>query len=208
MRKIALCIIAALVCQMAVAQERTGAITQYKEFKPAVILLSNGKIFRQPLANIFLKNSSLLYNSGDKTMEANMDNILSVTFDDRQYIKIDTILAYKVDSVGSDALYKATVIDLVSYKNQLLNNRQITSLDLGDQISYSNVDISTEEDHLFPLVDKFFFRYKDQFVRVHERDIQRLLPKDKRRLFKSYISVPGFSWTDEKSLLNLLKGIQ
>ena len=197
-----------MVCQQAAAQVRTGAITQYKAFKPAIILLSNGKTLRQPLANIFLKNSSLLYNSGTQTMEANMANIMSVTFDDRQYIKIDTILAYKVDSVGEDALYKATVIDLVSYKNQLLNNRQITSLDLGDQISYSNVDISTEEDHLFPLIDKFFYRYKGKFVKVHERDIQHILPKEKRRLFKSYISVPGFSWTDEQSLLNLLRGIQ
>ena len=198
----------ATCCLQAAAQVRTGSITQYKEFKPATILLSNGQIFRQPLANIFLKNSSLLYNSGSQTKEANMANIQSVTFDDRQYIKIDTILAYQVDTVGHDALYKATVIDLVAYKTLLLNNRQITSLDLGEQISYANVDISTEEDHLFPLVDKFFYRYKDKFIKVHEREILRVLPKDKRRIFKSYISLPGFSWTDEQSLLNLLKGIQ
>lgn len=208
MKKNLLFIIIFAVALQAAAQQKTGGATVYKQFKPATIQLASGQIVRQPLANIFLKNSSLLYMSHDRAMEANMKNILAVTFDDRKYVKIDSVLAYVVDSLNGDVLYKATVIDLVSYKANLLNNRNITSLDLGEQISYSNVDISNEDDFLFPLVDLYYYRYHGQFVRVHERNLSRIIPKEKRRLMKTLIGQEAFSWTDEKSLMELLKWIQ
>ena len=208
MKRLSLFIITCMVVLSAFAQQKTGGATVYKQFKPATIQLTNGQVITQPLANIFLKNSSLLYMKGENAMEANLNNILSVTFDDRKYVKIDSLLVYLVDSVGKDALYKATVIDLVSYKTNLLNNRNITSLDLGEQISYANVDISNEDDYLFPLIDIYYYRYHGQYVKVHERNLSRIIPKDKKRMMKTLIGQDSFSWTDEKSLLELLKWIQ
>ena len=137
-----------------------------------------------------------------------MDNIVSVQFDDRLYVKIDSLLCYEVDTVGQDALYRATIIDMKSYQQQLRNNQVITSMDLGDQISTATIDISTEDDFKFPLIDIFYFRYKGKYVRTHERHLGRILPKEKKRILKTYMSLPDFNWTDEKSLLNLLKGLQ
>ena len=92
MRKSSLFIIMMLVAQTLCAQIRTTQLTAYKQFKPSTITLKDGRELKQPLTNIFLKNSSLLYMSGANSMEANMENILSVKFDDRFYIKIDTML--------------------------------------------------------------------------------------------------------------------
>ena len=201
-------IIMILTVQSLFGQVRTPKLTAYKQFKPSVILLKDGRQLKQPLTNIFLKNSSLLYLRGTQSMEANMDNIVSVQFDDRMYVKIDSLLCYQVDTVGNDALYRATIIDLPAYKQQLKNNQVITSMDLGDQISTATIDISSEDDYLFPLIDIYYFRLKGQYVRTHERHLGRILNKEQKRIMKTFVTMPDFSWTDEKSLLRLLKGLQ
>ena len=143
-----------------------------------------------------------------------MDNIISVKFEDRLYVKIDTLLCYEVDSVGSDALYCATIIDFPAYQANLKNSQVISNLDfsfagsLGGQISTATVDLSNEEDRLFPLIDIFYYRLNGKFVRVHERVLERLLPKEKRRMLRTYENMDGFSWTDKDSLLKLLKAIR
>ena len=197
-----------LVAQSLSAQIRTEKLTVYKQFKPSTIMLKDGRELKQPLTNIFLKNSSLLYMNGTNSMEANMDNIISVKFDDRQYIKIDTMLYYLVDTIGNDALYRATVMDMPAYYQQLRNNKVITNIDFGDQIQTSHIDISTEDDYKFPLIDLFYYRYNGEFVRTHERNLGRILPKEKQRMLKTFVNLPDFSWTDEESLLKLLKALQ
>ena len=208
MRTSTLFIIMMLVAQSLSAQIRTEKLTVYKQFKPSTIILKDGRELKQPLTNIFLKNSSLLYMNGTNSMEANMDNIISVKFDDRQYIKIDTMLYYLVDTIGNDALYRATVMDMPAYYQQLRNNKVITNIDFGDQIQTSHIDISTEDDYKFPLIDLFYYRYNGEFVRTHERNLGRILPKEKQRMLMTFVNLPDFSWTDEESLLKLLKALQ
>jgi hypothetical protein len=190
------------------AQQVTPALTVYKEFRPAKVMLADGKILNLSLANIFLKNSSLLYKSGLETKEANMNTVLRVDFKDRSYLRIDTLLAYQVDTVGHDVLYCAQMIDMESYRQQIANNREITSLDLNDMIGYTTVDLQNEQDIHFPIKNVFIFRINGNFVVAHERSLKRLLKKEKRRILASAIAMPGFSRNDEKSLMNLLKMIQ
>lgn len=197
------------IAQSLVAQDKTYGVTVYKNFKPATITLADGRTLVQPLANVFLKNSTLLYpNSSGMTMEANMANIISVKFDDRQYIKIDTLLAFQVDTIGHDALYCATVIDMDTYKQNLKNNLVLTDISFSDMIATTSVDLNNEGDYMFPLINLYYFRLNGKFVHCHDRTLGLALGKEKKRIMKSYISLPGFSWTDEKSLLNLLKGLQ
>lgn len=202
-------IIMMFTAQSMFAQDKTYGLTVYEGYKPATITLADGRTIKQPLANIFLKNSSLLYlNSAGATMEANMSNIISVKFDDRQYIKIDSLLAYQVDTVGHDALYCATVIDMVAYRQNLRNSQMITDISLGDQLSTTSMDLSNETDRMFPLINIYIYRLGGKFVRCHERILGNMLDKEKRRMMRTYIALPDFSWTDDKSLLKLLKGLQ
>ena len=196
------------IAQSLVAQDKTYGVTVYKNFKPAKITLTDGRTLVQPLANIFLKNSTLLYpSSNGTTMEANMANIISVKFDDRLYIKIDSLLAYQVDTVGHNALYCATVIDMAAYQQNLKNNQVFTDISFGDMVGTTSVDLNNEGDYMFPLINLYYFRLNGKFVRCHERTLGLVLGKEKKRIMKSYIALPDFSWTDEKSLLNLLKGL-
>ena len=209
MKTSTLFIIMMFAVQSIFAQDKTYGLTVYEGYKPAIITLADGRKINQPLANVFLKNSSLLYlSSTGATMEANMSNIVSVKFDDRQYIKIDSLLAYQVDTIGHDALYCATVIDMVAYRQNLRNNQVITDISLGDQISTTSVDLSNETDHMFPLINIYIYRLGGKFVRCHERTLGNMLSKEKKRMMRTYMTLPDFSWTDDKSLLKLLKGLQ
>ena len=188
--------------------QTTPAVTVYKEFRPATIHLADGRLLKVSLANIFLKNSSLLYKSGVDTKEANLKTLTQVDFEDRSYYKIDSLLAYQVDTIGNDALYCAQKIDFVAWRQMVANNSVLSSLDLGDMIGYSYAELADEQDLHFPIIQLYFFRLNGKFVLAHERNLKRVLNKEKRRLMETMMIDKSFSWTDEQSLLKLLKTIQ
>lgn len=195
------------------AQEVTPQLTVFPEFRPATAYMADGKKLEIPMANIFLKNSSLLYISGELTKEANTRNLLRVDFKDCTYIRIDSVLAYRVDTVGSNALFCAKVLDLKAYKQLLVNNQNITNLDLNDLTSmnmfqFTTIDLEDTKDIHFPVIPLYYFRINDQFVFVHERHLKRFFNKENRRRMESVMNLPDFSWTDEKSLLKILEVIQ
>ncbi len=208
MKLYSLFIITLISVQSAFGQDRTTKLTVYPEFKPSVIELADGRILKEKFTNIFLKNSSLLYMSGTVTKEAYMANIKSVKFDDRLYVKVDTLLAYEVDSVGNDALYCATVIDQEAYRQNLRNNQVMTNISLSDQVSTTSVDLSNEDDYLFPLINIYYYRLNGKFVRCHDRSLSNVLNKEKKRMLRTFVHMDDFSWSDQKSLIELLKRLQ
>ena len=144
------------------AQEKsqiTASLTAYPDFRPATVYMANGKKVNVALANIFLKNSSLLYvNSKGTPMEADTKTLLRVDFSDRSYFRVDTLMAYPVDTVGTNGLFCAWVIDLVAYRQTVRNNTNITNLDLSstNMINYSTLDVSDIE--ALPLIPIYYFK--------------------------------------------------
>lgn len=190
------------------AQTTTTSLTEYQSFQPATIHLVDGKKLKVGFANIFLKNSSLLYMSGQDTKEANLKTLTKVEFKDRTYYRIDSVLAYQVDTINHQPLYCAKRIDVVAWRGMLINNRQLSNIDLGDMITYSANNLADQQDIHFPLINVYYLQINGKYVLAHERNLKRALDKEKRRLMESVMSEPGFSWTSEASLLKLLKYIQ
>lgn len=214
MKKLVLSATVLLMAALRVAaQEVTPQLTVFPEFRPATATMADGKKMDIPMANIFLKNSSLLYISGELTKEANTKNLLRVDFKDRSYIRIDSVLAYQVDTVGKNALFCAKVLDLKAYKQLLINNSNITNLNMNDLLSmnmlqYTTVDIGDTQDIHFPVIPLYYYRINDKFVLVHERHLKRFFDKENRRRMESVMNMPGFSWTNEKFLLKILEVIK
>lgn len=179
--------------------------TAFDSFAPAEILMKNGQTVRTRQANIFLKNSSLLFKRGNVNMEADMDNILTVDLQGRHYIKVDTLLAYVVDTVGQSRLLCATTIDMPSYVTQIQNNRQITNLEMVNMVNVTTMDLSSDEDRTFPLINNYFFETNGKFVHADERSVTRNIAKSKRRDLKVIMSMPDFSWGNTQSLMEILK---
>ena len=195
------------------AQEVTPQLTAFPEFRPATVYMADGKKMEIPMANIFLKNSSLLYISGDLTKEANIKNLLRVDFKDRSYIRIDSVLAYQIDTVGSNALFCAKVLDLKAYQQLIRNNSNITNLDLNDlssmnMLQFTTIDLQDTKDIHFPVIPIYYYRIGNKFVLVHERHLKRAFDKENRRRMESVMNLPGFSWTNEEYLLKILEIIQ
>lgn len=192
----------------ATAQPTTTSLTAYKAFQPATIHLLDGRKLKVEFANIFLKNSGLLYISGQDTKEANLKTMTKVEFKDRTYYRIDSVLAYQVDTINNQQLYCAPRIDVEAWRGLLINNRQLSNISLGDMVTYSATELVDKQDIHFPLINIYYFKIDDKYVLAHERNLKRILDKEKRRLMTSVMSEPNFSWTNETSLLKLLKYIQ
>ena len=210
MKRIALVITIVLLATLkAAAQEQqiTSAITVYPNFRPATVILTDGRKLEVPLAN-------MLYMSGDDIKEANMSAILRAEFEDRTYIRIDSMLCYQVDSIGDDALFSTKVIDINAYKQSRANSANITNLDLtaltstSSSLSYNTIEATDISELQFPIEQLYFYRLDDKFVRVHERHLKRALPKEKRLIMESVMNMPGFTWTNEKYLMMILEKIQ
>lgn len=216
MKRITLVITILLATLKVAAQEQeiTTAITVFPNFQPATVYLTSGRKMEIPLANIFLKNGALLYMSGDDIKEANMKTLLRAEFGDKVYIRIDSMLAYQVDSIGDNALFRAKIIDIKAYKQSRANSANITNLDLSyltdtsASLSYNTIEATDKSELQFPVESVYFFRLDDQFIRVHERTLKRTLPKEKRRVMESVMNMPGFSWTNEKYLMMILEKIK
>lgn len=189
------------------AQKRTVMPVVYRQYRPAIITFTDGHKSKNMYTNVFLKNGSLLFLKGEVPMEANMDNILAVDFEDRKFVSINKQLGYLIDFVGSNALYCIELFDKDTYERNLKNNVNISSMDLGDQISMSYIDLNNEEDYKLPVFRHFYFLYKGEFVKVHERELSKKLKKEGKTMMERIVALPDFSWQNEKSLMQLLKAI-
>jgi hypothetical protein len=197
-----------LMLETVQAQDNTYNLTVYREFKPAVLHMASGRDIKNSFTNIFLKNGALLYKQGLTTMELNMNTIVGADFGKDRYLKIDNMLALEVDSVGENKLYRVSIIDMDSYIKAKRNDVNITNLDLGsDQLAYTTIDLEAQEGQQLPIIYHYYYLYKGKIVKVHEREISRILPKDKKRIYRTIISMDGFQWTDQGSLMTLLKAI-
>ncbi len=180
----------------------------FATFRPAVVTLANGKTVNAPQANVFLKGSVLVYrNPQGRVMEANRRTVRSVDFAERHYERIDTMLYWRVDTVGSNALYCATYIDMLSLRQQILNSRNMTDVQMNSLMLSSTALTANDEDFDLPYTNVYYYRYRGKWVRVHERDIDHALPRNKRQAYKLALSMPAFSWSDPHSLLELLRSI-
>ena len=208
MKKLVLFLLLTTAALTMTAQPTTTSLTVYQSFQPATIHLVDGRKLKVDHANIFLKNSGLLYISGHDTKEANLKTMAKVEFKDRTYYRIDSVLAYQVDTVNHQELYCAPRIDVVAWRGLLINNRQLSNIDLGEMVTYSATELVDRQDIHFPLINLYYLKIDGKYVLAHERNLKRVLDKEKRRLMASVMSEPGFSWTSEASLLKLLKYIQ
>lgn len=183
-------------------------VTAYPSWQAALITLANGKVVRAPKANIFLKRSSLIYlNSREKTMEVPTYNIKTVDFADRHYVRIDSMLYWRVDTVGKNALYCCARIDAEGLKQQMINSRDFTNVQLGSEFLNTTTLDAHESDFDYPIDYVYYYYFKDKWVRVYDRGVWKIIPKKKRDIYKEVTTQADFTWSNAASLMTLLRKI-
>lgn len=189
------------------AQKTAGfsaTTTLYEEYQPARITLTDGRVINQKQANVFLKNARLLFKRGMFDMEANMAQIAAVDFADKSFVKLDTMLVTVVDTVGDKKILCATTIDIEAYRQRAANDKVLTNLTLGEQVSTTTIDLAPSDELKYPLVNDYYFLIDGKAIEVHERTISRMLDKEKRRMLKTFMMQPDFDWSDRGYLHKIL----
>ena len=182
-----------------------GRTTLYPTFSPATVDLADGRVVKERNANIFLKNSTLVFKSGNVVKKVRTSLISKVEFADATYYRVDTLLASVVDSVQGRALYKASIIDIEAYNALMTANSSVTDVVVAEYVSVGSVERTATEDKDYPLIDYYFMDFQGKQVLMEDRKLYRMVPKEKRRLYKNTISAPDFSWTSPKSLCKLME---
>lgn len=207
-RAIMLCYLVSLLPCAAMAQsENTSTVMAYPDYRQAQVKLTDGRTIKVPKANVFLKHSTLVYKTGNSVKEANMRTVQAVDFADRHYERIDTVLAFLVDTVEANAVYQQQVIDREAYEARFRNDRMITDIQFGEQINLITLDPARDSTAVYPVINTFYYRYNGKIVKVHDRELWRMLPKDKRRIMQTIMAEDGFSWTCSESVVRMLQAL-
>lgn len=189
-----------------IIEGRTNDITLFHDFTPATILLESGQINRQREANIFLKNSALIYKSKGKIMQANMNVIKNVSFGKRLFMKIEGKLAEIVDSCGENKLAIIRQINIDGLNTEILNNSTITSIDFTASEHLGITRTEAEPDQLaYPVDDIYYFIVNGKPILAHERDAKRAAGRKRMEAYERVISQRHFKWTQKESLMEVLK---
>ena len=199
------CLMNIVVSSAQDATYQSNTLTAFKSFMPARVTLKNGKTLKVLQANIFLKNSSLLYKSGAKNLQANMDNIAAVDINGCHYIHVDSVLAQVIDTLGSSRLLCAPMLDMEAFEAQMASHREFTRIDISSMVSVTMTEFESAKDNGYPITNHYYFLINDRLVKASERSCLRMIPKDKRRLFKTMMESGTFDWNEPQSLMKILK---
>lgn len=186
-------------------KDKVERTVRFEKFVPAVITLSSGKKVANKQANILLTNSSLVYKQGWITMQAEMTTIKAVDIQGVHYDCIDTLLVEQIDTLNDVSLYQATLIDVDAYRNNIRNQQKVDNLEIGSFVNINSVDLSSDDDKLYPLMYCYFFKIKGKFVKAHERNLNKHLNTKQKRMFQVLMEDPDFSFSKRDYMSQLLK---
>lgn len=197
-----------LLCSATAQRGTHRRITLFDKFQPAIIQMERGNAVTVTQANIFLKNSTLLYKEAQgHILQARRERIKSVVIAGHYFERIDTLLAERLDTVGANAVFRVMLIDQEALDRFVENNRVVTDMSLQDYTGATTVELFSEDEIEYPVISLYFVRYNGKVVRAHERELKRLITKDQRRAFTTVIQSDNFSWNNPESLSRMLKAL-
>lgn len=210
MKKIVVTLFVVLLASVAMAQVpygRTNCVTMFPEYRPATIQMASGSVLKVKEANVFLKNSSLMYKDKfGKDMEANMSLVKSVSFAGRVFTVFNQQLAETIHTCGDNRLIRVLLLDQEALKGEILNQSNITSVSgmfSGDVLGITR-DMVNEDQLRFPVVAHYYYVIDGKEMKCHEREVSHKLSKAKRETYKIATARGAFNWANENDLKSLL----
>ena len=181
--------------------ETSEGVLMFKDYTPAVVELHNGKLNHQRQANIFLKNSSLVYKQGKDVMQARMDIIRHVIIGGKVFMTVNNRLAEIVDSCGANKLLRVKIIDMDALEHYRLNEGSVTNFEIGDNVSVTRLERDVTS---YPVSSIYYFFLNGKVVECHERAVFKLMDKRKKVLCNRMMEDSYWSWGNKESLMQML----
>lgn len=209
LKTIILALLAAFATLPANAQQeqgdkRTKIIFAFPEFREAKVIQPFGR-YTTAKVNILLKNSTLCFVDGENIKEAYVQNVLGVTIDSLQYVKInDRQMARVVAQKGYNQLLCLTTIDEKKLTAETFGGDNLPYLEIPDTGFFYEVDGQRYSFDLgYPLKDQYFFSIKGQIVPANESKFKAYVRPDMKQAFKHLMADKWWSWKDPASLAQL-----
>ena len=203
------------IAQQAPEEERTLIPYEYPQFRDATVTMMFGSQ-KQVKANIYLDGSKFYFMNGKKAIEADLSNIRQVQFGDTTYIPQDTIMARIVVQDSTKMLICIKTIDKYKMTGR---NDGFGGLDQrGEGLPFFQLDNmmgsigmielndgdAQKQAKTFPLKRTYYFIINGEKVPAKESRIMRRYSKEQRKVLKGITENRHWSWSDERSLAQLL----
>lgn len=196
--------VAAGFAQQAVETVRTDHPFAFPEFRDAKIIQAFGR-YTTAKANIFLKDSRLVFMDNDTIKTAYVNNVFGVEFGDSiSYVRLDSVMARVIATRGYDKLVCVTTIDMKKYSEQNSGGNNLPFFEMEDLNLFLEIDgDQREEAQGYPLKNTYYFILKGQPYKATEKNIKKLIKPEMKRAFDNLMFDHYFSWRDAASLQRL-----
>ena len=195
-----------VAAQQQQVERRTNSVLAFPEFKDATVHFSfmrKGKA----KANIFLKDSGLLYMQDTTVMQADLTDVISVDFDSVKYMRVtkDIGMGRVIAEKNNCALVCVTTIDVKSYDTDEAKGQNLPFFSLEGFNVFLEIEADfRDEAKGYPLQDKYYFMVRGNAVPAVERKVKKVIRAEKKSDFKELMADRFWSWKDAGSLTDLL----
>lgn len=177
----------------------------FSTFRPAKILQTFGRSVTTNEANIFLKNSTLVFKENGKVKQAYMKNIIGAVFDDSiRYVTLDSIMGRLVSQRGRNKLVCVTTIDMDRYKSLTTGGENLPFFQIEELNLFLDIDGDKRpESKGLPLKYTYYFIVNGTIYPANEKTIKKLVRPEMKAAFKHLMYDKFWSWKDAASLTQL-----
>lgn len=201
--------------QQAPEEERTLIPYEYPQFRDATVTMMLGSK-KKVKANIYLDGSKFYFLQGKRAIEADLHNVRQVEFNDTVYIPKDSVMARIVAQDSNKLLICIKTIDKYKMAGK---NDGFGGLDQrGEGLPFFQLDNmmgsismielndgdAQKQAKTFPLKRTYYFILDGETVPAKESRIMRRYSKAERKVLKGITENRHWSWSDERSLAQLL----
>ncbi len=199
--------------QQAPVDERTAIPYEYPAFRDATVTMMFGSR-KQVKGNVYLDGSRFYFMQDGKAIEANLGNVRRVQFGDSLYVPVNaTTVGYVVAQDSNKMLVCVRTIDKYKMKgrkdgfggrDQSGEGLAFATLDgFGGVLELDNRE-AMERAKRFPVQREYLFRIDGQWVPAKEGTVMGRYDRARRLMLRGMTENRYWSWTDEKSLVQLL----
>ena len=187
--------------------QRSSIPLAFPEFMDAKVLQPFGRSVKAR-ANIFLKNSALLFVQDGQVMQANIDRVLGVEFDSIKYMKVSSEqMGRVVAQKGYNRLLCCTHVNMPLYREETTGGKGMDNftVELPGSETFLNLDTQKRDDEGgIPLTDTYYFYINGFVIPANESSFKKFVGKDQMQAFKVLKENRFWSWNDPESLKMLL----
>ncbi len=217
MRKVLSLFIFMFVCDVLAAQEPTSTWPYlYNDFQDATVFFKDGSK-RECKVNIHILNSKFHYLEGEDIMEAKSADILLVSIGNDSFYSKQGLMMKAVAANDKGFVGEVTVVDMAalnsqggaaygSSANSVAVNRLSSIEGSGPSASTNHMNLKNEKDLgvLLPVEKEYYIVTKGNVYPANRKNLELLLPSDKKSGFKAFLKQNKISWKSPASLLKIV----